>query len=742
LLLAGLAGAQTVVINGNGSTSGAVTSVAGRTGAVILTTGDVGGLGTSALEPTSYFDIFGAAATVSTATTTALALKAPLASPIFTGPATANNFVATQNPASGLLTFGDSTCVGQYSGNVSNGSGSVGFPYWLGLNTPGVTTNDCVDGSYATDVGQHQLFTLSPWLFGQAPRFVLDTGLNDRHYTTSNQQAIFQAAHLADLTRLLIPLDSQILPASGLVQQSGTWTYNTTRIGANAPTLESNTNGATLTISATTTGGPLYVWYEQQDGNSGAAGLTIDGTSVGTPNSGNAGTAGNCICTVTLSTTLAPLAARYAVAAGSHTLVFTVSGATGSGMGFSFIGVGSPGMYIPTTRNYSGGPPSVWVSGVGLDPGYVAAAIDDTIDGLVQSNVHQLQLDGLKAYYVCGLEGDYASFPTSSIQPLGCSDTTSYWLDNTYMSISTTAYTSTTGVLSVVMTAAVPATVNVGDWEIIAGTTTETTISDTSFWNVQTISGSTLTLKQPGFSGTTWAATSDTGIVSKDFYSNPHPNSNGYYKMSLAFNHAMNLPGGGANVAPTTALNLARIAQSTNYTMTGSEGIIQLGCTAGVTLTLPAAPTNDGPFVLLNYGTGPCTLAAGSGATLQTGFPTALAANQAMIFHAAPPYWWLDSSTAAYSATKLKLTALVESANYTVTGTEGVLELGCSSGMTVTLPSGLVSGGPYILLNYGSVACTIAAGSGASLSSNLPTTLPAATSFQIVNFSNNWWKVN
>ena len=57
-------GAGNVVVAGGG---GAVTSVAARTGAVVLTTADVGGLGTAATQAIAAFDAAGAATTVSAA---------------------------------------------------------------------------------------------------------------------------------------------------------------------------------------------------------------------------------------------------------------------------------------------------------------------------------------------------------------------------------------------------------------------------------------------------------------------------------------------------------------------------------------------------------------------------------------------------------------------------------------------------------------------------------------------------
>jgi hypothetical protein len=200
----------------------------------------------------------------------------------------------------------------------------------------------------------------------------------DNYTHVSFQKAIFNKAHLAVLTRLLIPANTTIIASSGSIAQNGGWTLNTTRIGTLAPTLESHTNDATLTVPITTTGGPIVVWYEQLDGNSGEATLTIDGNTVDTLNSGNPGTAGKCICTHNvihgIGTTQTPLAARYTgYAAGTHDLVFTVTGATGTGMGFSFIGVGTTGTGIPTVTLLTGTVAMTATATSGLPVSYTSA---------------------------------------------------------------------------------------------------------------------------------------------------------------------------------------------------------------------------------------------------------------------------------------------------------------------------------------------------------------------------------
>ena len=99
-------------------TSGAVDSVAGKTGVVTLAKADVGLSNvdntTDALKP------------ISTATQTALDLKAPLASPTFTGTTTAANlaYTGTLTGGTGVVAIGTNQIYKDASGNVGIGTSS------------------------------------------------------------------------------------------------------------------------------------------------------------------------------------------------------------------------------------------------------------------------------------------------------------------------------------------------------------------------------------------------------------------------------------------------------------------------------------------------------------------------------------------------------------------------------------------------------------------------------------------
>ncbi len=674
--------------------------------------------------------------------------------------------VSTWQP-SGLMGFGDSTCVGEYSGN-SNSIGGYGELSYFNSNYPGgvlaytVKPSDplsystgagyCQNGAYDTDVAQLQIFPLGPWKYASTPSAILDYGLNDAgHYSSSYQYGVDSAADLANETRILIPSEQWEFPGDGQCVSggSGTWSINTTRIGTLAPTWENNTNGGTLSCTITTSGtNPIVIQYEALDNNSGAATVTIDGTSTGvTLQSGNSCTtpsssSGLCIYTAIWNTNSTPQATMFTPAsgAGSHTVLLTVSGATGSGMGFSFIGIGTPGIPINpsvATNPTSTGPPTIYHDGVLRIPGYSAGGLYDTFDALYQANITALQVESLPIYYVCGIAGDYASFPATagSVQPQGCSDVTSFYLDNTYMNVSTTAYSSTTGLLTVVLQAAVPNTVNIGDKEIIASAVTESTINTTTYWNVKTISGSTLVLKNPTFTGTTWSATSDTSaIVSKHFYASPHPNQAGYYQKYKAFNHYINAMGGGVpSPNPPSNLNLARTYVTASYAATGKEGLIEAYfTTASQSITLPKTPgtnsssttilPNNGPITIhCNTSSSfPCFVAGASGVTLEPGFPSSLNPGSSVSACAinTPNEWGLCSSTIA---TSINLECIAISSAYTMTGSESCIRGGSSSVFAITIPGTLggINNGLIPIFNTGTAAITLTAGSGANFN-NMP----------------------
>jgi len=116
---------------------------------------------------------------------------------------------------SNLIVIGDSTSCGAYGNNINNNcyaaTNQYGWTYWMNQQYPAGVLNFGVGGSYITDINQFQLFPQGVFNWGAIPPAVLDTGLNDRNYTTTYQQnTIFQPAHLAALYRREITAENWI----------------------------------------------------------------------------------------------------------------------------------------------------------------------------------------------------------------------------------------------------------------------------------------------------------------------------------------------------------------------------------------------------------------------------------------------------------------------------------------------------------------------------------------------------
>jgi hypothetical protein len=155
---------------------------------------------------------------------------------------------------------------------------------------------------------------------------------------------------------------------------------------------KSNTNGNTASATIVTTGAPIYVGYKVTDSNGGVATVSIDSTIVATLNA--TGQNGAAILTANAGTSSAIGLFRYPVAAGSHTILVTITSATSGSNVFSLEWIGTVGNTSIT------GSPLVFAGGItpngtgGTDVNALA------YNGLVQTVVTTLQGDGLPIYFV------------------------------------------------------------------------------------------------------------------------------------------------------------------------------------------------------------------------------------------------------------------------------------------------------------------------------------------------------
>jgi lysophospholipase L1-like esterase len=175
-------------------------------------------------------------------------------------------------------------------------------------------------------------------------------GTNDANRNGSAYVATYQSCHLAALSWLAVPRSAKVFAQDSACVKAGTWSVDNTYQTGIGET--SSTNGSTLTCSIVTDGNPVYIWYRVINGNTGTFTYSLDGGSA---------TAGNTFTTPAIATynggTQSVGFIRIPhVAAGSHSVVLTVTSSTGS---VPIVGIGSSPLkgYVGQMSVYSAGVP-------------------------------------------------------------------------------------------------------------------------------------------------------------------------------------------------------------------------------------------------------------------------------------------------------------------------------------------------------------------------------------------------
>lgn len=258
-----------------------------------------------------------------------------------------------------------------------------------------VTVNYAVDGAQACDVVDQQTFVHeNPGASGN-PLYTIEVGLNDANHSggVSNYLTnVFRPCMQAAMSWLSIPVTSKVLINNSTCTVAGTWGSNSPSGYVFSPILFSNTAGSTISCNITTTGGPIYFWYQLRDNFAGQATIQIDGGSLGsatitgdtTPaiSTQNAGTHGLAVQRFT------------SIPAGSHTVLLTML--SGSG-GFPYIvpfAVGTSPASVGTTG------PRVFVSGVPFQQNDANSALTASYNTEVQNDVNLFAGDGLPVYFM------------------------------------------------------------------------------------------------------------------------------------------------------------------------------------------------------------------------------------------------------------------------------------------------------------------------------------------------------
>jgi hypothetical protein len=300
----------------------------------------------------------------------------------------------------GLLSFGTSLS------NPCNGVGTLltvqCYTELLSYDvSAGQYVNLAVTGSQMADQENVAYANTNPQ-YTNNPLTILEIGVNDANpanahsYSTANQQANYVSMGLSLLSWLSIPQTNKVF-GQQCTPTSGTWTADNTTYGNVIDLLEQSTvNGSVLTCSITTYGPTLYINYRIIDGDGGTATVTVDGSSIGTIN--GFGVGGSLISTQN-GATFGVAAITAKVAAGAHTVVFTVTSATGGGNVVSIAWLGSsPTPATPPTQAQIM-LPVVIHSGVLHQQGGANDTITALFNGFNLTNVQQLSNDGLNVRF-------------------------------------------------------------------------------------------------------------------------------------------------------------------------------------------------------------------------------------------------------------------------------------------------------------------------------------------------------
>jgi hypothetical protein len=283
-----------------------------------------------------------------------------------------------------LHTFGDSITYG--TGATSR---TVDYVSLLSADMNAGLTDYGISGEQACDMGDSEVFpNENPASTTRNMIYTVMIGTNDAEVKgVGSYESVFNTCEQAEIAWLAIPSQYKVFGQSSGNTTTGTWANdNTYQTGIG---IQSTTNGSTLAVPITTTSGPVYIWYRIQDGNAGTFSYNIDG---GSNVSANAFTSPT-IATQNGGTRSVALARITGVSAGTHTINFTVTSATGAGNIVSILAVG-------TTAIASYQAPKVFVGGVLRQQNDNISATTAEYNLDVANNVSLLAGDGLAVYFV------------------------------------------------------------------------------------------------------------------------------------------------------------------------------------------------------------------------------------------------------------------------------------------------------------------------------------------------------
>lgn len=241
--------------------------------------------------------------------------------------------------------IGDSLSVGSGNGTTGVGLGA------LLTSALGWASNNTARGGNAVADQNTSAYLFSPV---QGDIYTYWLGANDKILggNDANREAFTQGAHLALLLHLATKEGTNKVRAQS-ASVTGTWTNLTASVDPKGRT--SSTNGSTLTATVSGTSVGLVGFWQQS--STGQFSVTIDGVNKGTFSTQPAG---NVIVTNT-GMTYGPFGLVFSgLSNASHTVVITVTSATGGTVFISFVaGYGStvntadPHVVVANTHDFT-----------------------------------------------------------------------------------------------------------------------------------------------------------------------------------------------------------------------------------------------------------------------------------------------------------------------------------------------------------------------------------------------------
>jgi len=263
-----------------------------------------------------------------------------------------------------------------------------GYVYLISTDMGYTLTNYGTGSEMAADMGDSQIYpNENPTETG-----IIYTGMigtNDAAQKgAGTYEAVYNLCSQGEIAWLTVTKKCKTFGQNSSVIQTGTWTNDNTyqtNIG-----IQSTTNGSTLSMPITTTGGNIYLWYRVMDGNGGVFSYKLDG---GAPTTINCFTS-PAIATLLGGTQGVGIVRITSVSSGTHTVLLTVTSSTGAGNIVSTLGVGTvPG---PSTGL---GPKLFW-SGVIREQNDQNSTDTAAYNADAQANANLFNGDGLPVYFV------------------------------------------------------------------------------------------------------------------------------------------------------------------------------------------------------------------------------------------------------------------------------------------------------------------------------------------------------